>query len=48
MRADPCGRDAVAIGSVTTEHPGRVVLRTLIGGTRVVDVLSGEQLPRIC
>lgn len=48
MRADPCGRDAVAIGRVTTEHPGRVVLRTLIGGTRVVDVLSGEQLPRIC
>ncbi|MBI5895481.1 MAG: hydrogenase expression/formation protein HypE, partial [Desulfobacterales bacterium] len=48
MRQDPFGRDAVLIGQVTAEHPGRVVMRTRIGGQRIVDMLSGEQLPRIC
>jgi hydrogenase expression/formation protein HypE len=33
---------------VTSEHPGMVVLETGIGGTRVVDMLPGDQLPRIC
>ena len=32
----------------STEHPGMVVLRTSLGGTRVVDMLPGDQLPRIC
>ncbi len=48
MRAFPEGREARVIGAVTAEHPGTVLMRTLIGGRRVVDMLSGEQLPRIC
>ncbi len=42
------GRDAVRIGTVVAEHPGVVVARTGIGGTRVVDLPLAEQLPRIC
>jgi len=48
LRAQPLGRDAAVIGKVVDDHPGRVVMRSRIGGDRVVDVLSGEQLPRIC
>ncbi len=48
MRGDPLGRRAALIGTVVAEHAGRVYLRSLIGGTRIVDMLSGEQLPRIC
>ena len=48
MRAHPLGRQAAIIGELVEEHPGRVVLRSSIGGTRIVDLLSGEQLPRIC
>jgi hydrogenase expression/formation protein HypE len=48
MRAHPLGADAAIIGEVVAEHPGRVFLRSHIGGTRVVDMISGEQLPRIC
>jgi hydrogenase expression/formation protein HypE len=48
LRADPLGREAVIIGEVVAEHPGKVTMRTRIGGTRIVDMLSGEQLPRIC
>ena len=48
LRRHPLGRGCVAIGSVTSEHPGRVLQRTRIGGVRVVEMLSGEQLPRIC
>jgi hydrogenase expression/formation protein HypE len=48
MRVHPSGRDAVIIGEVTDQHAGTVVMRSRIGGSRVVDMLSGEQLPRIC
>jgi len=48
MRTHPLGRDAVIIGEVVADHPGRVVMRSRIGGTRVVDMLTGEPLPRIC
>lgn len=48
LRVHPLGRDACVIGRVVAEHPGMVVLRTPIGGTRVVDLLPGDQLPRIC
>ncbi|WP_189131961.1 hydrogenase expression/formation protein HypE [Wenjunlia tyrosinilytica] len=48
MRAHPHGKEAVAIGTCTTEHPGMVVADTGLGGSRVVDVPLGEQLPRIC
>ena len=48
MREHPLGRDAQVIGEVVSDHPGMVLMKTGIGGTRVVDVLFGEQLPRIC
>ena len=48
VRRDSRGKDACIIGEVVAEHPGRVVMETRIGGTRIVDMLSGEQLPRIC
>src|SRR3990172_1098754 len=48
MKTHPLGKDACRIGEVTIEPAGRVLMRTLIGGTRIVDVLSGEMLPRIC
>jgi hydrogenase expression/formation protein HypE len=48
MRNHPRGKQTTMIGEVIEGDPGRVVLRSSIGGTRIVDVLSGEQLPRIC
>jgi hydrogenase expression/formation protein HypE len=48
MRAHPQGREARIIGEAKAEPPGIVVLRTAFGGTRIVDLLVGEQLPRIC
>jgi hydrogenase expression/formation protein HypE len=48
MREHPSGRESVIVGEVLADHPGTVVMQTSIGGTRVVDMLSGEQLPRIC
>jgi hydrogenase expression/formation protein HypE len=48
MRTHPLGKQAAWIGEITREHPGMVTMETTIGGTRVVDMLSGEQLPRIC
>jgi hydrogenase expression/formation protein HypE len=48
LRANPLGRDAARIGEVVADHAGRVVMRSRIGGLRIVDMLSGEQLPRIC
>ena len=47
-RAHPLGQDAAVIGHLVDDHPGRVFLRSTVGGLRVVDMLSGEQLPRIC
>jgi hydrogenase expression/formation protein HypE len=48
LRAHPLGRDAAIIGHATAEHPKLVRMRSRIGGERVVPMLSGEQLPRIC
>jgi hydrogenase expression/formation protein HypE len=48
MRRHPLGRGAAIIGNVTAEHPGMVVMKSLVGGDRVVTMLAGEQLPRIC
>ncbi|GFH34586.1 hydrogenase expression/formation protein HypE [Streptomyces pacificus] len=48
MRAHPLGREAAVIGEAVADHPGMVVARTGLGGTRVVDLPLGEQLPRIC
>jgi hydrogenase expression/formation protein HypE len=48
LRSHPLGAEAAIIGEVVDDYPGKVFLRSRIGGTRVVDMLSGEQLPRIC
>ena len=48
LREHPLARESVRIGSVRREEPGRVVLRTVIGGSRIVTMPYGEQLPRIC
>jgi hydrogenase expression/formation protein HypE len=48
MRAHPLGGGAAIIGECVPEHPGIVVTTTTFGGTRVVDMPLGEQLPRIC
>lgn len=48
MRELSGAESAAIIGTVVSEHPGRVVLRCLVGGNRILDKLSGEQLPRIC
>ncbi len=48
MQAIQYGEQAVIIGEVRSEPSGRVLMKTAIGSTRVVDVLAGEMLPRIC
>ncbi len=48
MRKDEFGKDACIIGEVISGNPGNVFMQTRIGGTRIVDMLTGEQLPRIC
>ena len=48
MRAMPEGRDSSMIGKVVEQHPGIALLKTEIGGTRVLDLPFNEQLPRIC
>ena len=48
MRATRYGEEAVVVGRVQAAPAGRVLLRTAIGSTRVVDMLAGEMLPRIC
>jgi len=48
MRAHPLGKEATVIGEVQKEPRSKVLLRTLIGSTRIVDMLVGETLPRIC
>lgn len=48
MHSHPLGKEAQIIGKVVAEHPKSVVMKTTIGSLRIVDMLSGEQLPRIC
>jgi hydrogenase expression/formation protein HypE len=48
MREDPLGKEGVIIGRVVEENKGRVILKTLIGGNRILDMLTGMQFPRIC
>ena len=48
MKSHPLASEPSVIGEVTSEYPGFVLMKTRVGGTRVVDMLSGEQLPRIC
>jgi len=48
IQKDDHGKDACIIGEVVSEHRGRVVMKTRIGGSRIIDMLTGGQLPRIC
>lgn len=48
MRKNVLGRESSIIGRVVQDHPGKVVLKTTTGGKRIIDVLTGDQLPRIC
>ena len=48
MREHPLGKDSEIIGEVVDEPKGKVILRTEIGGHRIIDMLTGVQLPRIC
>lgn len=48
LRAHPLGQHAAIIGTVKDEPPGLVLLKTQFGGTRIVDMLAGDPLPRIC
>jgi len=48
IQRSPYGKDACIIGETIDDHPGRVFMKTRIGGERIVDMLTGEQLPRIC
>ena len=48
MRKHKDGKNAVIIGEIVDNPSGGVLLETAIGGTRIIDMLQGEQLPRIC
>lgn len=48
MRKNELGREASVIGKIVAEHSGRVVLKSVTGGKRIIDSLTGDQLPRIC
>ena len=48
MKANQFGMDATLIGEVSAENPGRVVMKTRLGSSRIVDMLTGDLLPRIC
>ena len=48
MRTTPEGRQAAVVGRVVADHAGMVTMRTIVGSERIVDMLVGEQLPRIC
>ncbi|MFC1517919.1 hydrogenase expression/formation protein HypE [Candidatus Margulisiibacteriota bacterium] len=48
MKKDPLGKESAVIGEIVQDHAGKVVLNTVVGGSRIVDMLSGAQLPRIC
>lgn len=48
MKKDKKGKNAVCIGQITNDHPTKVVMKSTIGGKRIVTPLIGEQLPRIC
>jgi hydrogenase expression/formation protein HypE len=48
IKKDDYGKDACVLGEVVSEHPAKVVMKTRIGGSRIIDMLTGAQLPRIC
>ena len=48
MKTDPLGKDSAIIGRVSDEYKGIVRMKTIFGSHRIIDMISGEQLPRIC
>jgi hydrogenase expression/formation protein HypE len=48
IKKHPLGKDSAIIGEVTDEHHGKAWINTSVGGKRILDMLAGEQLPRIC
>ena len=48
MQTHPLGKAAAIIGEIVADHPKKVLLETAIGGRRILDMLAGEMLPRIC
>lgn len=48
VQEDDSGKEAAIIGEAVSEHPGKVVMKTRIGGTRIIDMLTGDQFQRIC
>lgn len=48
MKTNPLGKEASIIGEIVNQHSGRALINTGIGGKRIIDMLAGEQLPRIC
>jgi hydrogenase expression/formation protein HypE len=48
LKQDELGKDSTIIGEIVDEHPGKSWITTGIGGKRIIDMLTGEQLPRIC
>ena len=48
MRGHPYGKVSVVIGQVLSDHPGRVIMKTILGAHRLLEMAVGELLPRIC
>ena len=48
MKRNRYGKNAAIIGEVITDHPGKVIMTTSLGASRIVDMLTGDLLPRIC
>jgi len=48
MKKNKLGRQSAIIGRIVSDHPGKVVMKTITGGKRIIDTLSGDPLPRIC
>ncbi len=48
MKTNPYGTNASIIGEIVDEHKGMAWLETIVGGKRIIDMISGQQLPRIC
>ena len=48
MTKNQPGRFSCVIGKIVTDHPGRVIMKTMTGGKRIIDSLTSDQLPRIC
>jgi len=48
LKKNPLGTQASIIGEITSDHAGTAWLETWVGGKRIIDMLSGQQLPRIC